>query len=77
MPQGVELIGRSRRTAKAIQEEDFVAGIDERMNGLARHGGAAGEAGGDELRQGDEEIADQGGIDDPFRGAAGHVSGTG
>jgi transposase len=71
--QRVELVGWLRRPVESIQQENLVAGVDERMNRLARHRRAAGEAARHELRQRDEDVAQQGRVEDAFRGAAGYI----
>ena len=49
---------------QAIKEQYLVTGIDYRMHALRQHGRAAGDKGGDKLHDGDQAIADEGGIDD-------------
>ncbi|MNN68149.1 hypothetical protein D3C81_1838330 [compost metagenome] len=51
-------------TAQTVQQQHFVEGIDQRVYALAEHGRAAGQASGDELGNGDGEVACQCSIDD-------------
>src|SRR5262249_49854552 len=62
----VELAGVSQRmvaigwplgTAQSIQQQQLVAGIDQRMNRLAQHGRAVGKGGSGEVGQRAEGIA--------------------
>ena len=62
-----ERVARVRRLAgalHAVQHEALVAGIHHRMDGLAEHGGTAGDACGDELGNCDQAVAGQGSKDD-------------
>ena len=61
--QRVRFIRGPSRATKTIEQEDLVARVHEGVNALADHGRAARDARGQELRQGDEHIAEQGGID--------------
>ena len=62
--EGVRLVRRARGAAEAVQEKHLVAGVDEGMHGFAEHGRAARDPGGDELRGGHQEVADEGRVDD-------------
>ena len=68
-----ERVARVRRllgALHAVQHEDLVAGVHHRMDGLAEHGGTAGDACGDELGNRDQAVAGHGGEDD-FAGPVG------
>ncbi len=52
--QGVRLL---LRAAQAIQQQQLVDGVHQGVDALAEHGRTAGNAGGDELGDGDCEVA--------------------
>src|SRR5205085_190648 len=53
MPEGVLEVGRLATLADAEQHQPAVARVNDGMNRLREHRGAAREEGGDELRRGD------------------------
>lgn len=75
MTERVVRVGRPRRSPETVKEQQLISGVDEGMHRLAHHRGAAGDLGGGELRQGDEEIPHEGGTDDA-RGFAARHGGT-
>jgi hypothetical protein len=46
------------------KHQTAVAGVDQRVNALRNHGGAAGKDGGREFRSCNRQIRSDGGIDD-------------
>ena len=67
VPERVTLIGGDFGFLQPIQQQDLVAGIDDRVDPLRQHRRAIGEHRGDKLRDRDQGVADQGGVDDFFR----------
>ena len=63
----VAFIRRPLAPTLADQQEQLVAGVDQRVDRLGQHGRRAGEARGDELCQRDGAVPGQGGQDDPRR----------
>ena len=63
MAEGMLAVRRLLRPVLAVKQEQFVAGVDEGMEALAEHRRAAGKQRGGEFGDGDEEIADEGGVD--------------
>jgi len=43
----------------AVEQQDLIAAVDERMNALGQHGGGAADRRGNELGDGDAEIGGQ------------------
>jgi hypothetical protein len=60
--------------AQSVEEEQLVARIYGRMDRLARHSGATGEAGCREFCHGDSRVSGECRVDDYFRGMSGHVA---
>jgi hypothetical protein len=60
-------VGRFAGTVEAVEQQQLVAGVDQRVHAFAEHGRAAGEGSRDELRHGDQEVAGKRGIDDNSR----------
>src|SRR4051794_9630493 len=67
MAQGILLICRTRSTPLPVQQQALIAGIDERMYTFAQHRGAAGPCGRDELRECNQQIASQRGVNSSVR----------
>jgi len=57
-------IGLLLGTAQAVQQQQLVDGIHQRVDALAEHRRAARQPGGDELGDGDAQVAGKRGIDD-------------
>jgi hypothetical protein len=72
--EGMPGICRARGAPHAEQQEKLVAAVHRGMNRLAEHRGAAGQAGGDELRHRDQHITSEGGVDNAFGRRSGHSS---
>ena len=71
--EGMHRIGCLAGTPQAVEQQQFVEGVDQRMHALAEHGRAAGDARGDELGHGDGQVAGKGRIDDKTgTGGSGH-----
>jgi len=57
---------RARRLVgllEPVEQQHLIAGIHHGMDALREHGGAAAERGSDELRDRNETVSDQGGVD--------------
>ena len=65
--EGVLFIGGSLAQADSQQQQAAVARIDNRVDPLRQHGGAAAEPGGHEFGRGDNQIRDQRRIDRSLR----------
>ncbi|MGY3650117.1 hypothetical protein ACVWW2_005408 [Bradyrhizobium sp. LM4.3] len=61
-------IGRTARAPVAVKQQDLVGRVDERMHRFARHGRTPRPRGGADLRDRDEDIAEQRRIDRGPRG---------
>ena len=72
--EGVGDVGRSARTAQAVEQEALIARIDQRVDRLAEHRRAAGEGGGTEFGHGDQGIARKCGVDHLLRCVRCHES---
>ena len=57
---------RQVRALNSVQQQNLIAGINQRMNALAHHCRAASDTGGSKLRNRNERIADQGGVNRCF-----------
>lgn len=68
--EGVLLVGGLPGLFQPVQQETLVARVDQRVDALRHHGGGAGPCGGNELGDGNEEVADERGVND-FLGAGG------
>jgi hypothetical protein len=64
MAERMTAVRRALGAPDAEKEQALIAGIDGGMDRLRQHGGGAGEEGGDELGDGDGEVARQRRIDD-------------
>src|SRR5712671_4941699 len=64
MAERVAFVGRKRGAMDAVEQHPLVAGIDQRMDGLAQHRGASRPPGGAKLYERDQEVADESGVDD-------------
>src|SRR5258705_8991627 len=53
------VVGRERGAMYAVEQHPLIAGVDQRMDGLAQHRGASRPPGGAELDQRDQEVADE------------------
>ena len=60
----MRLVRRSGRAILAVEEQDFVSGVDERVHGLAQHRRASGPQRGREFGQRDEAVGQKRGKDD-------------
>jgi hypothetical protein len=62
-------VGRFGAVAFADQQQQFVAGVDRRVDAFGQHGGAARDGGDDEFAGGDAEVGDDGRVDHLQRAA--------
>ena len=69
MAERVGAVGLGARAAQAVEQQHLVAGVDQRMHAFRQHRGRAGDRGGDELGDRDQQVADERGVDDAGRTA--------